>query len=258
MVGAGTAELVFREGGTVVDSRRIIVRDPAAIRLQIEVFATGDDDLIPEPITVVEPLHVLRGRETRLVVHTFDVDGAELFGHAVTAVDLEAEGWVVDLGIDGPHSSLILAPGSDAVAGTIGVRVGGIVDVVVPVEPRDTADIERIVLDEGGRDGERGWGKRSVVLAVAEDARGTLLLGNPAWQLEGEDAGIGFALEYKIGVGVPGQALEARLGQASVTRTIYPEPGTANALDGGCRATGPGEAFLVALGALLLRRRRRP
>lgn len=260
-VAAGTAELVFRESGTVVDSRRIVVRDPAAIRLQLEVFAGDDDDLLPAPVTVVEPLHVLRGRETRLVVHTFDVDSVELFGHAVTAVDVQAAGWVVDLGINGPHSALILAPGSDAEAGTLGLRVGGtLLDVVIPCEPRDVEEIERIVLDEGGLDGERGWGRRSVVLAVAEDARGTLLLGNPAWQLEGEDAGIGFALEYKVGVGVPGQELVARLGPAAVSRTIYPEPGTANAIDGGSCAAGDAPVLVAGVvcgGALLLRRRRR-
>jgi len=257
-VGAGEAELVFRADGDVVDSRRITVRDPAAIALLLQVDAEDDGDLVPTPLPVSDPLRVLRGRTTRLVVHALDESGAELFGRAVTAVASDVAGWNPALEADGPFSTLTVAPGDDATDGTLTLQVGGPrLDVALRVEVKSLDDIERIVMDEGGDDGARGWGQRSVVLAWAEDAAGRVLLGNPGWQLEGEDAGTGFALEYEVGVGVPGQQLVARLGSVEARRTIYPAPGSANALDGGCAAGGVAGPTIL-LGVLGLRRRRRP
>jgi uncharacterized protein (TIGR03382 family) len=257
-VGAGSAELVFRVAGDVVDSRRITVREAAAVSLLLQVDADNEGDLIPPPLALSEPLRVLRGRRTRIVVHTLDESGAELFGRAVTAVASDVPGWNAGLEGNGPFSALILAPDDTATDGTLTLQVGS-PGLGVPLAIRVAAltDIERIVMDEGGDDGARGWGRRSVVLGWAEDAAGNVLLGNPAWQLEGEDAGTGFALEYKVGVGVPGQELVARLGPVEARRTIYPAPGSANALDGGCAAGGVGGvAPLLALAGL--RRRRRP
>jgi hypothetical protein len=255
-VGAGSAELVFRVDGDVVDSRRITVRDPAAIALLLQVDAIDDGDLIPPALPVTDPLRVLRGRSTRLVVHALDDGGAELYGRAVTAVDSAPPGWNPALEANGPFSALLLAPDDDAVAGPLTLRVGGTrLEVQLQAEVVEPAAIERIVMDEGGDDGARGWGQRAVVLAWAEDVAGNVLLGNPRWQLEGEDAGTGFALEYEVGVGVPGQELVARLGGVEARRTIYPAPGSANALDGGCAAGGIGGPAML-LGLLGLRRRR--
>lgn len=255
-VGAGEAELVFRVDGDVVDSRRISVRDPAAIALLLQADAESDGDLVPDPLPVTDPVRVLRGRTTSLVIHALDESGAELFGRAVTAVASDVPGWNTALQADGPFSTLTLAPDDTATDGTLTLQVGGPrLDVALRAEVAGLDDIERIVMDEGGDDGARGWRARAVVLAFAEDAAGRVLLGNPGWQLEGEGVGTGFALEYEVGVGVPGQELVARLGSVEARRTIYPAPGSANALDRGCAAggvAGPG----ILLGLLGLRRRR--
>ncbi len=257
-VAEGTAELVFRQNGDVVDSRRIVVRNPARITLELEVVAEKDSDLLPAPVQAPDPLLVLRGRETRLVVHAFDVDDDELFGSAVTsAAVVGSDGWTTAVEAEGPHSALRLSPGADATAATLRLQVGGaVLRVDLPCEPREIADIERIVLDEGGSEGGRSVWQRSLIMARAEDAAGVTLLGNPGWQLEGEDAGIGFAIEYVIGLGVPAQEIVARLGPVEARRTIYPEAGSVAAIDGGCASTPVSGLPLAALGLLLRRRRR--
>jgi hypothetical protein len=250
---AGSAELVFRSGGDVVDSRRIVVRDPAEIRLEVELFADTDDDLLPDGIAVFEPLRALRGRESRLVMHTFDDDGEELFGNALTAA-VAPPGWALDLDQEGPYSVLVLAPGEDAIDGDVTLLVGGpLLTVEYGAVVTDVTDIERIVLNEGGSDGARNPGRTSFVLAKAEDAAGNPLLGNPGWQLEGADAGIGFAVAYKVGFGVPGQELVARLGPVEARRTIYAESNSVQAIDGeDCSQGGhlPVLAFGLVFGAV--------
>ncbi len=258
-VSAGSAELVFRQDGDVIDSRRIVVRDPASVRLEVEVFADDDSDLIPDGVAVTDPLRALRGRESRLVMHTFDEAGEELFGNALTAA-VAPPGWALDLDREGPYSVLVLAPGEGALDGDLTLRVGGpLLTVEHGALVAEIADIERVVLDEGGDDGARGPGRRSLVLAIAKDAAENPLVGNPGWQLEGENAGIGAAVGYTVGFGVPGQELVARLGNVEARRTIYAEADSVGADDDGCSQGGhaPVAAAVLCLGVFGRRKGRR-
>ena len=93
-------------------------------------------------------------------------------------------------------------------------------------------------------------------MARALDAAGLTLFGNPGWQFEGEDAGVGFAVGYIMGVGVPGQQLVARLGPVEARRSIHPQPDSVAAVEGGCASVPADDVPLVALSLLVLRRRR--
>ncbi len=96
-------------------------------------------------------------------------------------------------------------------------------------------------------------------MAIAKDAAENPLVGNPGWQLEGENAGIGAAVGYTVGFGVPGQELVARLGNVEARRTIYAEADSVGADDDGCSQGGhaPVAAAVACLGVFGRRKGRR-
>lgn len=89
-------------------------------------------------------------------------------------------------------------------------------------------------------------------MARAQDTAGRTLFGNPGWQFEGEDAGVGFAVGYIIGLGLPAQ----QLGPVEARRSIHPQPDSVGAVEGGCASVPADGVPLAALSLLALRRRR--
>jgi len=262
-VAAGSAELVFRVDGNVVDSRRINVVDPASVTLTQEAFRRADNDLLPPPTTMTEPLLALRGREARFIVHVADAAGTELFGNALTSASVSdltgADAWTTAIEAEGPYSALVISPTAAATSGTLRLQVGGpLLTVGIAVEGRDVSAIERVLMTEGGADNARSVGQRSLVYARAEDATGATLFGSPGWQLEGQDVGISFAVEYKVGFAVQGQELVARLGGVEARRTVYAEAGSVAAVSSCAQGGETAAIALVACGVLGVFRRRSP
>jgi hypothetical protein len=263
-VAAGDAELVFKVGGDVVDSRPLTVRDPARIELRLEPRAERADDLMPAAVTVAPPLRVLRGREAQLTVHVFDADDGELFGAALTAWDTNDGGWLSTLAVDGPHSVIRLRPQEGAAPSTTMQAAVGGSRLVVPIaaEVAEPDALERIVLDEAGDDRARDPGRRSVIAARAVDAAGGLLLGAPGWQLEGRDVGVGAFVGYTVALPstIDRAELVARIGDVEVRRRILADPrtvGVALVEPAGCAAASPAAGGLLAWATLAFRRRRR-
>ena len=253
---AGSAELVFRHKGDVVDSRRVEVHDPVRAEFRLEARVENDDDLVPPAINLPPPLRTLRGRQARVVVHLFDDDDKELFGQAISAVGIDSNAFSAALEAEGPNTALVLATGASATSATLHLAIaGGILPLDVPLIGTDVDQIERLLLKEGGDDGRRGSGLRSVVMAHAENAAGQVLLGAPGWQLEGENVGISDAVDYRVGFAVPAQSLVARLGPVDISRKIYAEPGSVSTTES-CMAGGLPAPVLLAI--LAWRRRRRP
>ena len=267
-VAAGTAEIVFKQDGDVVDSRAVTVKDAAAITFALEVKALARDDIVPDAIAVDE-LRVIRGRAARLAVNVTDAAGERLFGQAVrdvTVDPIDVDGvrdvyWNTTVLADGPSSFLELAPEDDAPLGegsaVVHVSVGNDLVVDLNATAVDEADIERIVLVEENVD-VRGPGRRSVVVARAEDKDGRILLGAPGWTLEGADEGIGEAVSYAVAWFSP-KELRARIGDVEAVRHIDAGDDTVAAVrvvEDSCAATSAALP-LVLLGLLRRARRRR-
>ena len=91
-------------------------------------------------------------------------------------------------------------------------------------------------------------------MARAQDTAGRTLFGKSGGQFESE--GVGFAVGYIIGLGVPGRQLVARLGPVEARRSIHPQPDSVGAVEGGCASVPADGVPLAALSLLALRRRR--
>ncbi len=266
-VEAGEAEIVFKQDGDVVDSRPIKVKNVADVEFSVDVKAIDADDIVPVPTELTE-LRVLRGRNARVTVNAKDDDGGQLFGQSVSAAVVDpvvgadgvaVEFWQTGVLADGPQSFIELAPDVDAPLegdgdpAVLHLTVGTFVKDVALVAV-DVGDIERIVLDEESAD-VRGPGRRSVVLARAEDKNGRQLLGAPGWTIEGKDAGVGEAVAYDV-AWFSSHELRARIGDVEAVRHIDCDVDTVGAVraGGGCAGASVGLP-LVLLG--MLRRRRR-
>ena len=252
---AGEAELVLKQDGDVVDSRPIVVKDPASIELSLDLKAFKEDDLVPDAVVVDAPLRVLLGRSARLAVHVFDDDGDELFGQSVTGIALVDTAWTSDLLFDGPQSFIELSPGpAAAIDSLLTLSIGGQLDVDVDVIATPETELERIVLDEEPA-GYRGPGRRSVVRARGEDAQGRLLLGAPGWSIEGADGGIGEAVAYNV-AWFQSHELVARIGDVEARRQVDADPESVSVVRVGDSCAAAGVGLPLALLGLLRRRRR--
>lgn len=267
-LAAGEAEIVFKQDGDVVDSRPIKVKNVADVEFSVDVKAVEADDLVPVSAEVPE-LRVLRGRNARVTVNAFDDDGAPLFGQSVVSAVIDpvvdengvaVEFWQTGVLADGPQSFIELAPDVDAPLEGDGETLlhltVGTLEKDVAVVAVDIEDVERIVLDEVDA-AVRGPGRRSAVVARAEDRAGRTLLGAPSWTLEGEDKGIGEAVAYDV-AWFSSHELRARLGDVEAVRHIDCDVDSVGAVRSGesCAAAGVGLP-LILLGLLHRRSRRR-
>lgn len=244
-LAAGDAELVVRHNGDVVDSRRIVVRDPASVKLTLQMQAVEADDIMPRPLAVTPPLRVLDGRAAGLLIHVFDEDEVPLRGLAVTATATGATAEIAAIGV-----RQMLHVGDVVAEGAVQLDVGqGALLVEIATRPAPLTAIERLVLDDIK---EPKLGQHAFVLAHAEDSDGGVLLGAPRWQLEGEDKGLGEGLRYMGAVtwGVPMQ-LTARIGEHEVLRHIYTDPKSVTAVPvapQGCATGATAMPVLLLLG----------
>ncbi len=251
---AGSAELVLKQDGDVVDSRPIEVKDPARISLSLDLKAFEDDDIVPESVVVEPPLRVLVGRNARVAVHVFANDEKELFGQSVAGVDAVDGLWSEGILADGPQSFLELSPAANAIDTLVHVNIGGLLDVEIEAKVAPETELERIVLTEVNP-GFRAPGRRSVVMARGEDAQGRILLGAPGWALEGIDGGVGEAVAYEV-KWFESHELVARIGDVETRRQVDADPETLGVVRVGDSCAAAGLGLPLALLALLRRRRR--